>query len=143
MYHGHKSAGKPMKSKAFDYTEAKQSQEEKSIVLRVPEIGEKDIRKLQRFIEPDRITIEEEELPTGTYGEVTLATAIILLTITALEGLIEYLKHKNAGKSCKIEVEIEKNGTRIKKTLTYQSGSTESVKEIAAREMAEIKEIFK
>jgi hypothetical protein len=108
------------------------------VALRVPGLSKAERLELAEFLEPGAVSFEDQRVPEGSLGEITLATAVIIASAMALKGFVAYLVYRWKDKEDVLELDIEEqraDGTRLKKRLRVRRTEGERPEDAIAREL--------
>jgi hypothetical protein len=105
--------------------------------IRLAGLNKADVLELYEYVDRQSVTVEDEKIPEGDFGDLGLSAALVLLSIPALKGLIAYLAYRHRGKSFEQTIEIERpDGTREKTVIRWRDTSAEPIDAALARELA-------
>lgn len=102
-------------------------------------LSKADAIELAEFVDRENTTFADEGLSDGDFGDIGALTAIVVLSIPALRGLVAYLAYRYRGKSFEQTIEVERaDGTRVRTTITWRDTSSEPIDASIARDLASL-----
>ena len=109
---------------------------EAPVRIRIPGLSRAEFLELAESIDPAEIDEEEAQVGDERFGDLGLTTAIVLLSIPALKGLVAYLAYRHRGTSFERTVEYEDpDGRRVKETVRWRDTSSEPVDAALAEQL--------
>jgi hypothetical protein len=95
--------------------------------IRLPDITRLDQLELGKRLPAEDLTFESAQEGRDLHGELMLATAVVLVTLSALRVLAAYLLRKHNRKAFKQQLEVvAADGSRRTTTVEYTADSAEA-----------------
>ena len=96
--------------------------------IRVPDLTRLDQLSLEKQLDSSQLHFEQAPDTAGTHGELATATAIVIVSLSALRVLAAWLTKRRKQKSSKVTLEVtDPQGNR--RTLVVEFGDQESTTE--------------
>ena len=105
-------------------------------LIRIPGLTKLDKLELSDLLDSDSISFEDQPLPGGKHGELA-TTAVIIISVAALQALTYWILKARKGMSFRKTVEIvDQNGQVRKETIEYQASSSEAPEASILKQLA-------
>jgi hypothetical protein len=86
--------------------------------IRISGMSRIEALEFREYLDGTDVRIEEETVPDDAFGEIALATAIVLGTAAGIRAVAAYLNSRRSGDSIREEIVVElPDGSRIHRTI--------------------------
>lgn len=107
--------------------------------IRVPGLSRAEVLELQELLDPGLVRMEERPVPEGTFGELALATAVVICAPYVLKALISFLAYRYSGTSVTREIELVRpDGTRIHEKVSFRQVGVQANEVALARTLGDL-----
>jgi hypothetical protein len=108
-----------------------------AIKLRIPGMSRSDSLELTEFVDRESVTLDLDGIPDGTFGDLGVVTATVVVSPFALKAFIAYLVYRHRGKSFEQNIEtVYPDGRIERRTVKYRDTSGEPIDTALAKELS-------